>query len=83
MRMPGATIYELDGNGMGARDYDDLAVVNLWRRFLISPDRVIEVLFGDDRGVHGAPHQSSPHRVGEVAHTDTVRPRGLTWRRVC
>ena len=48
MRLPGATIYELDGNGMRARDYDDLAVVNLWRRFLISPDRVLEVLFGDD-----------------------------------
>jgi predicted ATPase len=48
MRMPGAIIYELDGEGMHSRDYDDLTVVNLWRRFLAAPERLLEVLFDDD-----------------------------------
>ena len=44
MRMPDATIYELGDHGICSRTYDDLAVVNLWRRFLTSPERVLDVL---------------------------------------
>ena len=48
MRMPGAALYELDGAGLHACAYDDLTVVNLWRRFLTAPERVLDVLFDDD-----------------------------------
>ena len=43
MRMPGAVIYELD-DGIIQRDYDDVTVVELWRRFLIAPERILETL---------------------------------------
>ena len=48
MRMPGAAIYELGEHGIERRDYDDLAVVNLWRRFLAAPERLLDVLFEPD-----------------------------------
>ena len=48
MRMPGALIYELDDRGIHACDYDDLNVVGLWRRFLESPERLLEVLFSNE-----------------------------------
>jgi len=48
MRMPEATIYEVGVDGIQRCEYDDLAVVNLWRRFLDSPDRLLETLFADD-----------------------------------
>ena len=48
MRMPGALIYELDLGGIHACDYDDLKVVGLWRRFLESPERLLEVLLSND-----------------------------------
>lgn len=48
MRMPGARIYELGADGTRQRDYDDLTVVHLWRRFLEAPERLLETLFADD-----------------------------------
>jgi predicted ATPase len=48
MRMPGATIYELGPDGVNQCSYDDLMVVNLWRRFLAAPERLLETLFADD-----------------------------------
>jgi predicted ATPase len=48
MRMPGAVLYELDDEGVHSCAYDDLTVVNLWRRFLTAPERVLDVLFDDD-----------------------------------
>ena len=48
MRMPGATIYELGPDGVNECAYDDLTVVNLWRRFLAAPERLLETLFADD-----------------------------------
>ena len=48
MRMPAATIYELGHDGIHRCSYDDLTVVNLWRRFLASPERLLETLFADD-----------------------------------
>jgi predicted ATPase len=47
MRMPGAELYQLDGNGIDRCAYDDLAVVNLWRRFLSSPDAMLDALLAD------------------------------------
>jgi predicted ATPase len=47
MRMPGAIIYDLDA-GIAARDYDDLTVVELWRRFMNAPERILDTLFADD-----------------------------------
>jgi predicted ATPase len=47
MRMPGATIYELD-DGIAARDYDDLTVVELWRRFMNAPERILDSLLADE-----------------------------------
>ena len=48
MRMPGATIYELGPEGIHRRDYEELTVVNLWRRFLDAPETILETLFADD-----------------------------------
>lgn len=48
MRIPGAVTYELDDHGITRRDWDDLAVVNLWRRFLHAPERFIDTLLADD-----------------------------------
>jgi predicted ATPase len=48
MRMPGAVIYELGAHGVQRCDYNDLAVVALWRRFLTSPERLLETLFADE-----------------------------------
>ena len=48
MRMPDATIYELGPGGLRPCAYEDLGVVNLWRRFLTAPERVLDALFEDD-----------------------------------
>jgi len=48
MRMPGAIIYELGADGVHRREYESLLVVNLWRRFLEAPERMLETLFADD-----------------------------------
>lgn len=48
MRMPGAVLYELGEHGIRRSDYDDLTVVQLWRRFLEAPDRVLDVLLADE-----------------------------------
>lgn len=37
MAFPGATIVELDGDGVHERRYDDVVAVQLWRRFLDEP----------------------------------------------
>ncbi|MFT3853187.1 MAG: AAA family ATPase [Ilumatobacteraceae bacterium] len=47
MRMPGAVVYELD-DGITRCDYDDIAVVGLWRRFLNAPERMLANLFDDE-----------------------------------
>ena len=47
MRMPGAIIYDLDA-GITACDYDDLTVVELWRRFMNAPERILDRLLADD-----------------------------------
>ena len=48
MRMPGALLYELSDRGIHECAYDDLTVVGLWRRFLDSPERLLDVLFSDE-----------------------------------
>jgi predicted ATPase len=48
MRMPAAMIYELGDDGIRRCSYDDLTVVNLWRRFLESPERLLETLFAEN-----------------------------------
>ena len=45
--MPGAVIYELDDR-ITRRDDDDLTVVDLWRRFLSAPDRILDNLLSDE-----------------------------------
>ncbi|MEM8618522.1 MAG: AAA family ATPase [Actinomycetota bacterium] len=47
MRTPGAMIYELDSD-ITARDYDDLTVIDLWRRFLTAPERILDTLLAED-----------------------------------
>ncbi|MEY8565929.1 AAA family ATPase [Corynebacteriaceae bacterium 7-707] len=42
---PGAEILELDDTGIHRREYDDLALVRNWRRFLTGPDNVVRHLF--------------------------------------
>jgi predicted ATPase len=37
--MPGAEIYELGDDGMQLRRWDELAMVDLWRRLLDDPGR--------------------------------------------
>lgn len=44
MAFPGALLYELDGDGLTARDYDDLEVIGLWRNFLDGPERFLRHL---------------------------------------
>ena len=48
MRAGGATIYQFSDDGITRTDYDDLEVVNLWRRFLDSPDRILDILYADE-----------------------------------
>ena len=48
MRMPAATIYEVGDDGIHRCSYDDLTVVNLWRRFLVSPEKLLHTLFADE-----------------------------------
>ena len=48
MRMPGAIIYELGDHGIHSCDFDELAVVKLWRRFLAAPERLLDILLSDD-----------------------------------
>jgi len=44
---PEARIYELDGAGIAACDYDDLETVRLTRGFLDAPGRFIRAALGD------------------------------------
>jgi predicted ATPase len=44
MAFPEALLYELDGDGLTERDYDDLEVVQLWRNFLDAPHRFLHHL---------------------------------------
>jgi predicted ATPase len=44
MAFPEALLYELDGDGLTDRDYDDLQVVQLWRNFLDAPQRFLHHL---------------------------------------
>ena len=48
MRMPAATIYEVGDDGIHRCSYDDLTVVNHWRRFLASPEKLLHTLFADE-----------------------------------
>ena len=48
MRARAATLYELDENGARQVDYDEIAAVGLWRRFLDEPDGLLEVLYADE-----------------------------------
>jgi predicted ATPase len=48
MAFPGACLYELDDDGVRLTKYDDLAVVQLWRRFLDHPDSVLRHLLEDE-----------------------------------
>lgn len=47
MAFPGARLYELDEDGAHATDFDDLRVVELWRRFLDHPDSLLRHLWED------------------------------------
>ena len=44
---PLAQIYELDGEGIARRDYDDLEAVRLTRGFLAAPGRFIRAALED------------------------------------
>ena len=44
MAYPGAVAVELDGDGLTVRPYDDLAPVQLWRRFLADPRSLLDEL---------------------------------------
>jgi predicted ATPase len=44
---PEARIYELDGGGIAACDYDELETVRLTRGFLDAPDRFIRAALED------------------------------------
>jgi predicted ATPase len=48
MRAAGATIYELGDHVPRRTRYDELTAVQLWRRFLEDPDRLLEVLYAED-----------------------------------
>ena len=48
MRAPGAVIYELGDHGIRRREWEELEVVQLWRRFLSAPERMLDVLLSDD-----------------------------------
>jgi len=44
MAYPGARLYELTGDGVAERSYDDLQVVGMWRSFLAAPERFLRHL---------------------------------------
>jgi predicted ATPase len=48
MRVPDATIYLLNDDGLTRAQYDDLEVVQLWRRFMIQPESILGHLLSDD-----------------------------------
>lgn len=48
MRAEGATILELDADGIREKAYDDVTSVGLWRSFLNAPERMLDVLYADD-----------------------------------
>jgi predicted ATPase len=54
MAFPGATIVEFGEDGAEVRDYDDVEVVGLWRRFLHEPDSFLRPLLADDDEPEGA-----------------------------
>ena len=47
MAYPGATILELDEDGIRAVDYDEVAHVQLYRSFLDAPERFLRTLLAD------------------------------------
>jgi predicted ATPase len=47
MAFPGATIIELDEHGAQVRDYDDVELVGLWRRFMDDPQSFLHPLLAD------------------------------------
>ena len=47
MAHPGASIVELDEHGAHTRDYDDVEIVGLWRRFLDDPQSMLGPLLAD------------------------------------
>lgn len=47
MRIPGARIIECTRSGMAPRQWDELEVVALWRRFLEAPEAMLDVLLDD------------------------------------
>ena len=42
--LPGATIYELDGDGLRPARWADLDLVDQWRRYLADPNRYLRHL---------------------------------------
>jgi predicted ATPase len=48
MRVPDAVIYLLNDEGLTSVKYDDLGVVQLWRRFMIHPESILDDLLSDD-----------------------------------
>ena len=47
MAFPDAALYEFDTEGIHQAHYDDLEVVELWRRFLADPASILRYLFED------------------------------------
>jgi predicted ATPase len=47
MAFPGATILELDEHGAHQRDYEDVEIVGLWRRFLADPESFLRPLLAE------------------------------------
>jgi predicted ATPase len=47
LAFPGATIVELTDEGLEVHPYDDVEVVQLWRRFLDDPPSFLDPLFSD------------------------------------
>jgi predicted ATPase len=47
LAIPGARRFELDGDGLAARDYDELEAVRFTRGFLDAPERYIRAALGD------------------------------------
>ncbi len=47
MSYPGATIYELDPDGVHQVAFDEVEAVRLWRVFLDAPERTFRHLFDD------------------------------------
>jgi predicted ATPase len=48
MAFPNARLCELDDAGIHTAQYDELEVVQLWRRFLDHPDSVLRHLLAEE-----------------------------------